>query len=97
MPQVTTVKTEASDDGSHEHVVLAGYYAVHLPPDESITIPVERLIHKAWLGERHWIDLADGSQADVTAGKCPVCGLEPYFRTSADTGDEQKLLALPRN
>jgi len=96
VPQVTTVHTQASDDGTHEHVELVGYYAVHLPPDESITIPIERLIHKTWLGERFWITLPDGTEADVIEGKCPDCGLDPYFRTSADTGDEQKLLSLPR-
>ncbi len=95
MPEITAVTTERSDDGTHEHVVLAGYYPGHITSGETITIPVERLIHKQLLGERFWITLADGTEADVFAGKESKCGIEPYFRTKADKGDEQQLLSLP--
>ncbi|MGH2792808.1 MAG: hypothetical protein ACRDKG_00740 [Actinomycetota bacterium] len=95
MPEIIAVNTKRSDDGTHDHVVLVGYYPGHITSGETITIPVERLIQKQWLGERFFIKLEDGTEAEVTAGKCPHCGLEPYFRTAADKGDEQRLLSLP--
>lgn len=94
MPEVIARKTELSDDGTHDHVILVGYTSGHLGTGEPITIGVERLSMLTWLGERFWIKTEDG-EAEVIAGKCPVCGLEPYFRTSADGEKEQKLLALP--
>lgn len=95
MPEIIAVKTARSDDGSHEHVVLAGYYPGHITSGEAITFSVERLMHKQLLGERFFIKLPDGTEADVIAGKHERCGIEPYFRTSADNGDEERLLSLP--
>ena len=94
MPEIIARKTELSDDGTHDHVLLLGYQSGHLGAGEPITIGVERLQHLTWLGERFFIKTGD-EEGEVVAGKCPVCGLEPYFRTSADSGDEQRLLALP--
>jgi hypothetical protein len=94
VPEVIARTNVLSDDGSHEHVILAGYTSGHLGTGEPITIGVERLSMLVWLGERFWIKTENG-EAEVIAGKCPVCGLEPYFRTSADAEKEQKLLSLP--
>lgn len=93
MPEIVARKTELSDDGTHEHVLLVGYNSNHLGLGEPITIDVNRLTQITWTGERFFIKTQDG-EAEVMEGKCPVCGLEPYFRTSADQGDEQKLMAL---
>lgn len=94
MPEVIARKTQLSDDGTHEHVLLVGYNSNHLGAGEPITIDVNRVTQSTWTGERYFIKTPDG-EAEVVAGNCPVCGLEPCFRTSADTGDEQRLLALP--
>ncbi len=94
MPEVIARQTVLSDDGTHEHVKLVGYTSGHLGSGEPITIGVERLTQLVWTGERFFIK-NDEIEAEVVIGKCPVCGLEPYFRTRVDSGDEQKLLALP--
>ena len=94
MPEVIARKNDLAEDGAHEHVLLVGYNSSHLGSMEPITIDVQRVTQATWTGERFFIKTADG-EADVIAGKCPVCGLEPYFRTSADAGEEQKLMALP--
>jgi len=94
VPEVIARQTVLSDDGTHEHVILVGYTSGHLGNGEPITIGVERLTQLVWTGERFFIKTDDG-ETEVVIGKCPVCGLEPYFRTGADAGDEQKLLALP--
>jgi hypothetical protein len=94
MPEVVARKAVLSDDGTHEHVLLVGYASPHLGAGEPITIDVERLVQKQAIGERFTVATADG-EAEVVAGACPVCGLEPYLRTTADTGVRQLLLELP--
>ena len=94
MPEVVARKMDLADDRTHEHIVLVGYNSPHLGAGEPITIDVTRVVSKTATGERFFIKTPDG-EADVIAGRCPVCGLEPHFRTSADSGDEQKLLSLP--
>jgi hypothetical protein len=95
VPEIIAVNINRSDDRTHDHVALAGYYPGHITSGETITFPVERMMHKNLLGERFFIKLPDATEAEVLAGKCPVCGIEPYFRTKADNGDEQRLLSLP--
>ena len=95
MPEIIAVTIARSDDRTHDHIALAGYRPGHITSGEAITFPVERLIQTQWLGERFFIKVQDGTEAEVLAGKCPVCGLEPYFRTAADKGDEQRLMSLP--
>jgi len=95
VPEVTARSTKLSDDGRHDHVYLAGVSMGHITSGEAITMDVDRMVTRTWIGERFFIKLPDGTEADVIAGKCPVCGLEPYFRTAADAENEQKLLELP--
>ena len=94
MPEIIARKLDLAEDRTHDHVILVGYNSKHLGSGEPITIDVDRLTQLTWTGERFFITTTDGD-ADVVAGKCPVCGLQPYLRTSADDGDEQKLMALP--
>ena len=95
MPEIIARSTRLSEDGTHEHVAIVGYYPGHITSGEAITFDVGRLVQRTWLGERFFIKLTDGTESDVIEGKCPVCGLEPYPRTAADGEKEQKLLDLP--
>lgn len=95
MPEIIAVVIARSDDRTHDHIALAGYNPGHITSGEAITFPVERMMHKQLQGERFFIRVEDGTEAEVNPGKCPVCGLEPYFRTAADKGDEQRLMAFP--
>jgi hypothetical protein len=94
MPEVVARRMELADDGRHEHVALVGYHSDHLTSGEPITIDVGRVLSKTATGERFFVKTADG-EAEIVAGKCPVCGHEPYLRTSADAEGEEKLLVLP--
>lgn len=94
MYEIESVRTEPSDDLSHEHVVLVGYLSPHTP-GEPITIPVARVLQKMALGEEFAV-AAGGERAKVSPGKCEICGLEPYLKTSADSGGRSALLDLPR-
>lgn len=94
MYEIESVRAEPSEDLSHEHVALVGYLSPHTP-GEPITIPIARVLQKIALGETFGI-VAGDQKAEVAAGKCPVCGLEPYLKTSADSGDRSPLLDLPR-
>ena len=94
MFEVTTVRTEPSDDLSHEHVALVGYASPHLPND-TIFISIERVLERQAFGER-FAEIVDGAPADLEPGTCPICGFEPHIKTAADTATEQKLLQLPR-
>ena len=93
MPEVVAVRKKESDDRTHFHVDLVGYHSDHLTSGEPIMISVGRAI-SLMLYERLWIKTPDG-ESDVVAGKCSVCGHEPYLRTAADAENEEKLLALP--
>lgn len=95
MPEVIARSTWLSDDGTHDHVYIVGYNPGHITSGEAITLDVDRMVTRTWIGESFFIKLPDGSESEVIAGKCPVCGLEPYFRTAADSEKEQKLLELP--
>ena len=93
MPEVVAVRKKESDDRTHDHVDLIGYYSAHITSGEPIMISVERAI-SLMLYERLWIKTPEG-ESDVVNGKCSVCGHEPYLRTAADAENEEKLLALP--
>lgn len=90
---INAVRTQPSDDLTHMHVESVGFESGHMP-GESIFISASRLLGRQAFGERFVVDV-DGSPADVVAGKCPVCGYEPYLKTSADSAGDEKLLALP--
>jgi hypothetical protein len=92
--EIIAVRTKPSDDQTHEHVELVGYASTHMV-GETIYIPIERVFGRQAFGERFAV-VVDGAPADVAPSKCPVCGHEPYIKTTADTGTEQKLLELPR-
>jgi hypothetical protein len=94
LPEIVARKMELADDRKHDHVLLVGYSSKHLGAEEPITIDVNRVVANTAIGERFFVKTPDG-EADIVAGKCPVCGFEPYPRTSADSGDEQKLLMVP--
>lgn len=95
MPEIIAVSIARSDDRTHDHVALAGYDPGHITSGEAITFPVERMMHKQLQGERFFIKVEGEIEAEVVAGKCPDCDLEPYFRTAADKGHEQRLMSLP--
>lgn len=92
--EVTAVRLEPSEDGSHMHLALVGYRSGHMP-DEEITIDIPRVLQKMAFEEAFHVAV-DGEQAKLIEGSCPSCDITPYLRTSADQGDEQKLFALPR-
>lgn len=94
MPEIVCVRTVLADDGAHEHVDLVGYMSPHIP-GEPILIPPRRIQQKmAAELERFWIE-RDGEKIDVKAGKCQVCGHEPYLVTEKDPADGTLLLGLP--
>lgn len=84
----------AQADAEHDHVELIGYRSPHIEK-EPIMLSVERTLQRISLGDRLFMRGKDGEEIDLAAGQCPVCGLEPYLRTAADQGDEQKLMTLP--
>lgn len=92
--EVTAVRLEPSDDGSHMHLALVGYESEHMP-GEQITIDIPRVLQKQAFNEKFHM-VVDGEPAELVKGKCPSCDIEPYLRTTADQGDEQKLFGLPR-
>lgn len=92
--EIIAVRTEMSDDLSHEHVELVGYASPHIV-GEAIMIPVPRLIQRLAFGDKFFMSV-NGEQAEITAAKCPTCGHEPGLKTSADKAGTQHLLALPR-
>ncbi|MCA1834770.1 MAG: hypothetical protein ABR548_09455 [Actinomycetota bacterium] len=93
MPEIVAVRPEQGKDGQHEHVGLLGYHSDHLK-SEPIMVPPQRIIDKEALGEKFWVTI-DGERTDLVVGKCPVCSIEPYLRTAADSGDTERLLELP--
>jgi hypothetical protein len=93
--EITAVRLKPADDGEHMHVDLVGYDSPHIP-GEQILIPVERVIQRMALGEKFGVRTGNGDEvAEVQPAKCPLCGHEPYLKTTADTPDRQLLLELP--
>jgi hypothetical protein len=92
--EISAVRLIPSDDQSHFHVELVGYLSLHTP-DEPITIDIPRVLQKMAFDEKFHITW-NGEPAEVTAGKCPVCGFEPHLKTSADPPDRTVLLDLPQ-
>ena len=94
MPEIVAVRLKPAEDGEHEHVDLLAYHSTHLKTEPIFVVP-DRIPDKEILGEKFWVTV-DGQRADIVIGKCPVCGLEPYPRTSADTTDVERLKDLPQ-
>lgn len=90
--KVVSARIEQAD-ASHDHVELVGYHSPHLAA-EPIMLSTERVLQLTALGERFFV-VEGETEHDIVSGKCPDCGHEPYLRTKGDSGDEQKLLALP--
>ncbi|MFA5889982.1 MAG: hypothetical protein WDA27_03350 [Actinomycetota bacterium] len=93
MLEIAAVRLVAADDQTHHHIDLVGYLSPHLP-DEPIMIDIPRVAQRIALGEK-FVAVVDGEQAEVSVGKCARCGHEPYLRTTADTGENERLLDLP--
>jgi len=93
--KITAVRTELSDDASHEHVDLVGYESPHTP-GEPILVPISSIATKIAFGESYYVEV-DGERADVQVAKCDLCGFDPHLKTSKDSGDRRALLELPRN
>lgn len=94
MYEVVAVRLEPSGDGSHSHVGLVGFEAQHTP-GEPLMIEIPRVLQRIAFGERFWV-VVGGEKAEVSAGKCHVCGLEPYLTTAADGPETHPLLELPQ-
>lgn len=92
--EIDSVRLEPADDGSHLHVALVGYVSTHTP-GEPIMIPPARAIQKMAFTEKFHV-VVDGENVEVRAGKCDVCGLEPYLVTAADKPGAPALLRLPQ-
>lgn len=94
MYEIVAIRAVLSDDGTHPHIELVGYLSPHTP-GEPITIPVPRVTSRIAFGEKFFVT-ADGERAEVSAGKCEVCGHEPHLKTAADSDGRNRLLELPR-
>jgi hypothetical protein len=90
--QVVSVRREQAEP-DHDHIALIGYFSPHIEY-EPIMLSVERTLQRIGETERFYIKDGD-AEADLSAGKCSICGHEPYLRTTADAEDEEKLHALP--
>ena len=93
MYEIKAIRTTPSDDQSHAHVDLVGYYSPHLE-NELVMIAIPRLLQKMAFGEKFAVQAGD-EHAEITESTCPVCGFAPQLKTSADTSSDQKLLDLP--
>lgn len=89
--QVVAVRVEQAD-ANHDHVALVGYHSSHLA-QEPIMLDAARVLQRVSIGDRFFMKDGD-TEADLVAGKCPLCDAKPYLRTKADAGDEQKLMSL---
>jgi hypothetical protein len=94
VPEIVAVRLKLADDGAHEHVDLLGYHSTHLKTEPVMVAP-QRIRDNAILGESYWVT-ANGERAEIIFKECPVCGLEPYPRTSLDSGDVEHLKELPQ-
>jgi hypothetical protein len=92
--EIKAVRLTPSDDDSHLHIELIGYLSMHLETEE-ILISVPRAIQKMAFAEKFHV-MVNGEPAEVKAGKCHVCGFEPYLVTSADTEDINYIEELPQ-
>lgn len=93
MYEIVSIRLAPSDDQSHFHTELVGYVSTHLP-GEPVMVPPARVLERIALGDK-FVVTVDGVAADVSAGKCPQCGLEPYLKTSADSGAVNRVEQLP--
>jgi hypothetical protein len=94
VPEITAIRTEPAKNGpEHDHVELVGYYTEHIP-FEPLFIDPSRMRTKMLVLEKFWVTV-DGEKVEVVLGSCPVCGEEPYPRTSKDSGDTELLKNLP--
>lgn len=93
MYELVAVRTEPSDDLSHRHIELVGYYSPHLQ-NEAVMVDVPRIVQKIALGEKFCVTVGD-DKAEVQPAACPVCGYQPQLKTTADTKDDSKILDLP--
>ena len=89
MYELIAVRTDPSDDLTHEHIGVVGYHSAHIDTGEAITIPPARVIQRAALGETFGVKVGD-ALVEVKAGKCSVCGHEPSLEP------QDAILALPR-
>ena len=92
--EITAVRLEPSPDVSHMHVALVGYDSLHMP-GEPIMIDPARVQQKMAFAEKFHI-VVNGESKEVRAGKCDVCGHEPYLTTEADEPGAPALLQLPQ-
>lgn len=88
MYEIAAVRTERSDDQTHEHVVLVGYNSPHIE-GEQILIPIARVPQRQALGEDFGLRVGD-EMVPLTVGTCDICG-----HTIANTA-KGSLLDLPR-
>lgn len=93
MAEPIVARRTVQADAHHDHIDLVGYRSNHIAA-EPIMLSIERTLQRIALGERFFIKEAD-QEIDLVEGKCPECGHAPYIRTTADQGDEQKLMSLP--
>lgn len=89
MYEIIAIRTEPSEDLSHEHIELVGYHSPHIDTGEAITIPPARVIQRIAFGEQFGVRSGDGV-VEVKAGTCSVCGHGPYLEP------QDALFALPR-
>ncbi len=94
MPEIVAVRLKPAEDGEHEHVDLLGYHSTHLKTEPVMVAP-NRIRENAIVGEKYWVTV-NGERADITFGACPICGMQPYPRASADSGDVERLKELPQ-
>lgn len=92
--EITAVRTEWSDDATHEHVDLVGYESAHTP-GEPIMVPISRIATQIAFGETYFVTV-DGERGEVSVAKCDICGYEPHLKTSKDSAERRPLLELRR-
>lgn len=93
MYELGAVRTVLSDDESHFHIDVVGYRSPHIQ-EEVIFIDIPRVLRRIAMSEFFYVQVGD-DRAEVSAGKCPDCGFEPYLKTTADSPGDQKIISLP--
>ncbi len=94
MYEVSAVRLISAEDLTHQHIDVVGYDSPHLE-NEVIFIPIPRVIQRGMLGEKFGVKVGE-ELAEVQPGKCHVCGLEPYLKTTKDTAETHYLIELPQ-
>lgn len=89
MYEIAAVRTQRSDDQTHEHVALVGYNSPHIE-GEQIWIPVARILQRQALGDTFAIRI-DDEMVDVAGASCEICGFGPILKPTKGS-----LLDLPR-